>query len=107
LGSGVGFLAGGLEKNAIGVLDARLAQHTRIRTQVPNYVPVMAIPQADARRWSDQWPLARMPRRAQSACDNQKGRMAMKNPLESIWGTIICGLVLTVILYLAVKNFLM
>jgi hypothetical protein len=36
-----------------------------------------------------------------------KGRMAMKNPLESIWGTIICGLVLTAILYLAVKNFLM
>jgi len=33
--------------------------------------------------------------------------MAMKNPLESIWGTIICGLVLTAILYLAAKNFLM
>jgi hypothetical protein len=30
----------------------------------------------------------------------------MKNPLESIWGAIICGLVLTLILYLAVKNFL-
>ena len=26
----------------------------------------------------------------------------MKNPLDSIWGTIICGLVLTVILYYAV-----
>ena len=23
----------------------------------------------------------------------------MKNPLDSIWGTIICGLVLTTILY--------
>ena len=23
----------------------------------------------------------------------------MKNPLDSIWGTIICGLVLTVVLY--------
>jgi hypothetical protein len=23
----------------------------------------------------------------------------MKNPLESIWGTIICGLILTAILY--------
>ena len=27
----------------------------------------------------------------------------MKNPLDSIWGTIICGLVLTVILYHSVK----
>jgi len=25
----------------------------------------------------------------------------MKNPLESIWGTIICGLILTVVLYWA------
>ena len=25
----------------------------------------------------------------------------MKNPLESIWGTIICGLVLTAVLYWA------
>jgi hypothetical protein len=31
----------------------------------------------------------------------------MKNPLDSIWGPIISGVVLTVILYLAVKNFLM
>ncbi len=23
----------------------------------------------------------------------------MKNPLDSLWGTIICGLILTVILY--------
>ena len=30
----------------------------------------------------------------------------MKNPLESVWGTIISGLVLTAILYLAVKNLL-
>jgi len=30
----------------------------------------------------------------------------MKNPLESIWGTIVCGLILTLILYLAVRNFL-
>jgi len=26
----------------------------------------------------------------------------MKNPLDSIWGTIICGLVLTVVLYYVV-----
>jgi len=25
----------------------------------------------------------------------------MKNPLESIWGTVICGLVLTAVLYWA------
>lgn len=31
----------------------------------------------------------------------------MKNPLDSIWGTIISGLVLTAVLYLVVKNFLM
>ena len=30
----------------------------------------------------------------------------MKNPLDSLWGTIISGLVLTVILYYVVKNFL-
>ena len=31
----------------------------------------------------------------------------MKNPLDSIWGTIISGLVLTAILYCVVRNFLM
>jgi len=31
----------------------------------------------------------------------------MKNPLDSIWGTIVCGLLLTAILYAAVKHFLM
>jgi len=31
----------------------------------------------------------------------------MKNPLDSIWGTIITGLVLTVILYFFTVNFLM
>lgn len=30
----------------------------------------------------------------------------MKNPLDSLWGTVISGLVLTVILYVFVKNFL-
>jgi hypothetical protein len=30
----------------------------------------------------------------------------MKNPLDSLWGTIISGLVLTAILYFVVKNFL-
>ena len=31
----------------------------------------------------------------------------MKNPLDSIWGTIISGLVLTAILYYVVKSMLM
>ena len=31
----------------------------------------------------------------------------MKNPLDSIWGTVIAGLVLTVILYYVVKSVLM
>jgi uncharacterized membrane protein YkvI len=30
----------------------------------------------------------------------------MKNPLDSIWGTIISGLILTAILALAVRSFL-
>jgi len=27
------------------------------------------------------------------------GRKTMKNPLDSLWGTIICGLILTLILH--------
>jgi hypothetical protein len=30
----------------------------------------------------------------------------MKNPLDSLWGTIITGVILTAILYYVVKNFL-
>jgi YbbR domain-containing protein len=30
----------------------------------------------------------------------------MKNPLDSLWGTVISGLVLTLVLYLIVKNVL-
>jgi YbbR domain-containing protein len=33
--------------------------------------------------------------------------MTMKNPLESIWGTIISGVILTAVLYVAVAKFLM
>jgi hypothetical protein len=39
-------------------------------------------------------------------CDTTR-RMTMKNPLDSLWGTIISGLILTAILYAAVKNLLM
>jgi hypothetical protein len=30
----------------------------------------------------------------------------MKNPLDSLWGTIIAGVILTAILYAVVKNVL-
>ena len=30
----------------------------------------------------------------------------MKNPLDSLWGTVISGLILTGVLYVFVKNFL-
>ena len=30
----------------------------------------------------------------------------MKNPLDSLWGTFISGLVFTLVLYVVVKNFL-
>lgn len=30
----------------------------------------------------------------------------MKNPLESIWGTIICGVILTAILYAVARALL-
>jgi hypothetical protein len=32
--------------------------------------------------------------------------MAMKNPLDSLWGTIVSGLVLTAILAAAVRTFI-
>jgi hypothetical protein len=31
---------------------------------------------------------------------------SMKNPLDSLWGTVISGLILTVILYFVVKSLL-
>ena len=30
----------------------------------------------------------------------------MKNPLDSLWGTFLAGLVLTAVLYVFAKNFL-
>jgi hypothetical protein len=44
--------------------------------------------------------------RARSLDRSKKRRMTMKNPLDSLWGTIISGLVLTLILYLAVRGLL-
>jgi hypothetical protein len=31
----------------------------------------------------------------------------MKNPLDSLWGTIISGVILTAVLYYVVKTFLL
>ena len=31
----------------------------------------------------------------------------MKNPLDTIWGTVVCGLALTAILYYVVRTALM
>ena len=47
-----------------------------------------------------EWPAATLQR-------GKTRRMTMKNPLDSLWGTIISGLVLTAVLYAVVKNFLM
>jgi hypothetical protein len=38
------------------------------------------------------------------ASRRSQGANAMKNPLDSLWGTIISGLVLTVILYFIVRS---
>jgi hypothetical protein len=40
------------------------------------------------------------------AVPTAQGGIEMKNPLDSLWGTIISGLVLTVILYFVVKSIL-
>jgi hypothetical protein len=39
-----------------------------------------------------------------SSNQRRKGEIKMKNPLDSLWGTIISGLVLTVILYFVVQS---
>ncbi|MHB1091280.1 MAG: hypothetical protein ACYCZE_00170 [Thiobacillus sp.] len=38
--------------------------------------------------------------------NNSKEEKSMKNPLDSLWGTVIAGFVLTTVLYLFVRNFL-
>jgi len=37
----------------------------------------------------------------------QMEERTMKNPLDSLWGTVIAGLVLTVVLYVFANNFLL
>jgi hypothetical protein len=36
----------------------------------------------------------------------QAQERSMNNPLDSLWGTVIAGLVLTVVLYVFARNFL-
>ncbi len=36
--------------------------------------------------------------------NNNQGGNIMKNPLDSLWGTVISGLILTLILYLIVNS---
>jgi hypothetical protein len=40
-----------------------------------------------------------------SVANDARGN-SMKNPLDSLWGTVISGLILTVILYFVVKSIL-
>jgi hypothetical protein len=35
-----------------------------------------------------------------------QGEEIMKNPLDSLWGTVICGVLLTAVLYFVVKSLL-
>jgi hypothetical protein len=71
-------------------------------------------------RWLDRLPLAtivddsfdalKFPHRPTAASIHHPAdrphpwEKTMKNPLDSLWGTIICGLVLTAILYYVVKS---
>src|SRR5262249_28586298 len=48
---------------------------------------------------------ANLARRAAAKIERRSD--TMKNPLDSLWGTIISGLVLTVILYFVVKSILL
>ena len=58
--------------------------------------------------WSRQRLVARLEfahKRWPPAVDKGR-RVTMKNPLDSLWGTIISGLVLTAILYYIVRSML-
>jgi len=38
--------------------------------------------------------------------NKSRRRRIMKNPLDSLWGTVVAGLVLTAVLYVFARNFL-
>ena len=81
----------------------------RARTLSPpgDYVPVIAIRQAGGKDPGGPIELQLLEWRAATFQRGKTRRMTMKNPLDSLWGTIISGLVLTAVLYFVVKNFLM
>ena len=73
----------------------------------PIIVPLAAAPQAAETNLRETSRELLLEWRAAGSPVRQKRRITMKNPLDSIWGTIICGLILTAILYYVVKNVLM
>jgi hypothetical protein len=64
--------------------------------------PFVFCPNENELRYDDR--LLRAPRGLSTlgAPSNQEGK-TMKNPLDSLWGTVISGFILTVILYYVVK----
>jgi hypothetical protein len=127
--AGTGFLIGGFENIDIGVREPFLPAGTGavesagsgaagtsgIAQQSTDYVPVIGIVQAD-REWGKRRgarpPVngAHPPRLLESGAHHDRPvanrRLPMKNPLDSLWGTVISGLVLTAILYCVVRAFL-
>jgi hypothetical protein len=87
--------------------EASRTRRARILSPRGNYVPVIAIRQACAGEPGGPIELQLLEWRAATSWRGKTRRMTMKNPLDSLWGTIISGLVLTAILYYVVKNFLM
>ena len=77
---------------------------------MPDYVPVIGNVQAGARERSWQADVNGAGRRRllesnahlqPLGCEQET---PMKNPLDSLWGTVISGLVLTIILYYVVRS---
>jgi hypothetical protein len=87
--------------------QASRTRRARILSPRGNYVPVIAIRQACAKEPRGPIESQLLEWRAATFQRGKTRRMTMKNPLDSLWGTIISGLVLTAILYYVVKNFLL
>jgi hypothetical protein len=63
-----------------------------------------AVAAALARSWHFEDTGAGFTRQKQSTIHKEEG--IMKNPLDSLWGTVIAGVVLTAVLYVFARNFL-
>jgi hypothetical protein len=50
--------------------------------------------------------LAQLVRPKWSTIQERNKERTMKNPLDSLWGTVIAGVVLTAVLYVFARNFL-